>query len=205
MCSDEDASIRGSGHLAGGRARLEQKLIFGPEPNAHPTAHCPTPDRLECVATHPADALNCQVDEPLQECGFGQLLSIRERAEMRLRIRCDPGSDELRGSHGCQVFNNSRREAILHITLNSTNTPLSKIPTRTFRPPRITISMIAALHIAAGKDLEPAASSSSIPTRRCAPALAIPTAKTDASGLLQSIAANICGASACIKANSRSQ
>jgi hypothetical protein len=111
-------------------ALLEQELIFGPKPNAHPTAHGPAPVGLEPSVTCPADALNREGDETFQQRGFGQLLTIREGTEMRLRIRSNANTDELRGSHGCQVFNNSRREAILHFAEYVPNTSLLLIPAR---------------------------------------------------------------------------
>jgi hypothetical protein len=69
------------------------------------------------------------------------------------------------------------------ITEYQPNTPLSTILTRDFSAPE----------------------SLNHPTQKSAPALAEFTAKTDTSALHQSIAANICRASACPKANSRSQ
>lgn len=122
MCAAQNTRICGCRHLARTRPLLKQELIFGSEPNAHATALGPTPISLKRFSTHPAYALNRQGNEPLQERGFGQLLQIRQGAEVRLRLRCDPSNDELRGSHVYQVFNNSRREAILRFTPNSTET-----------------------------------------------------------------------------------
>src|SRR5690606_34708075 len=88
------------------------------------------------------------------------MLSLRERAEMRLRIRCNASGDELRGSHGCQVFNNSRREAILRFTPNSTNTRRPAITTRD--PPRRNPSLPSSVSLV--PELQSAAVQKSAPT-----------------------------------------
>lgn len=134
MCTDQDARIGSSHHLARCRPLLEQELIFASEPNAHPTANTPASVVLERFATTPVHTLDSQGDEALQERGFGQLLTIRERMELRLCIRSNASSDELRGSHGCQVFNNSRREAILH---SRKKCSILDLPMRTYSGPHL--------------------------------------------------------------------